>query len=371
MGVDLLFDVRHIRQSGIGTYIASQLPHVEQTLGDRGLSLAVLADPDRVPGVRDSTDVVLAEPVDAGMYSVPEQQVWSNALSRTRPRAIWLPHYPFPLASLRPGNVRTQVFTTIHDTLHLQPGSVTGQGRGHRIYARAMMGLDARRSRTIFAPSEATAANLLAAYPRARIVVTPIPLDEQWFAPVDPELSPVQGPYVLFVGNAKWHKNLLTLLKAFGSIAEFVPQNLVIAGGGESVKTLDERVDVLAAEHADRVRITGRMDFDSLRSLVAGADLLVMPSFHEGVGLPPLEAMASHTAVLASNIPSLRETCGTAAEYFDPHDDSALAGLLRTYCCDDDARADLAERGWGHVTKRQAGITLTVAAETICAELSG
>jgi glycosyltransferase involved in cell wall biosynthesis len=368
--VDLLFDARHIRQSGIGTYIASQLPHVEKTFADRGLSLAVLADGDKLANLRSSTEVVIAEPADAAMYSVREQQAWSNALSRIRPRAIWLPHYPFPLASFRPGNRRTLVFSTVHDTLHLQPGSVTGQGRGHRVYARTMMGLDARRCRTVFVPSEATATGLRAAYPYAPLMVAPIPLDDQWFAPADPELSPIQGRYILFVGNAKWHKNLPLLLKAYGSVASSIPQNLVIAGGGESVRTLDERIDLLAADHADRVRIAGRMEFDALRSLVAGADLLVMPSFHEGVGLPPLEAMASKTAVLASRIPSLQETCGDAAEYFNPHDATELADLLRTYGGDDDARAALAARGFAHVTQRQSQISLSATAEAICTELN-
>ena len=113
----------------------------------------------------------------------------------------------------------------------------------------------------------------------------------------------------------------------------------------------------------------GRLDFDALRSLIAGADLLVMPSLFEGAGLPPLEAMASHTAVLCSAIPVLRETCGDGADYFDPYDAQALASLLLRYCCDDDARAELAARGWSHVTQRQSQILFSAAPEKVCAEL--
>ena len=94
-----------------------------------------------------------------------------------------------------------------------------------------------------------------------------------------------------------------------------------------------------------------------------------MPSLHEGVGLPPLEAMASHTAVLASKIPALRETCGDGAEYFDPHDPRELADLIATYCSDDEGRAELAARGFAHVRERQSRISFTEASEAICTEL--
>ncbi len=94
-----------------------------------------------------------------------------------------------------------------------------------------------------------------------------------------------------------------------------------------------------------------------------------MPSLHEGAGLPPLEAMASRTAVLSSNIPALRETCGDGAEFFDPHDVDALAALLRTYGTDEAARDELAARGHTHVVERQTTIDPEAAAEAICADL--
>ena len=127
---------------------------------------------------------------------------------------------------------------------------------------------------------------------------------------------------------------------------------------------------VLAEEQGDRVQVMGRLDFEVLRSLVAGADLLVMPSLHEGAGLPPIEAMASHTAVLASDITALRETCGDGADYFNPYDRRALADLLRTYCLDDSARDGLAARGWAHVTTRQAGLSFQHAVEVVASELA-
>lgn len=368
--IDLLFDARHIHQSGIGTYIQTELPVLEKTLAEHRLSLGLLVDRDKVPPVHGSTAVVYAEPSNAAMYSAREQQVWMHVLKEVRPRALWIPHYPFPFAMLAPANRRTRLFVTIHDILHLQPRSVSGKSFAYRVYARTMITLDARRSAKIFTPSEATAKSLAEVQPKAQIVVTPIPVGEPWLSAPAAASSPIEGRYILFIGNTKWHKNLPVLFEAFREVAPSIPQDLVIAGAGESVRTFDDRVDEYAS-NSERVQTIGRVSFETLRSIVAGADLLVMPSLYEGAGLPPLEAMASHTAVVASSIPPLRETCGDGADYFDPHDHRALADLLRKYCCDDDARAGLAARGWRHVNTRQAQITQTTAAETICAELAG
>ncbi|WP_396925487.1 glycosyltransferase family 4 protein [Mycolicibacterium sp.] len=369
-GVDLLFDVRHINQSGIGTYIATELPYLQDTVAKYGLSLAVLANPESRPAVREITRVVIAEPADAAMYTMAEQKAWASALKATRPRAFWVPHYPYPLALLAPANRGVRGYVTVHDTLHIMPRRINDQPLPKRLYARVMLTLDARRSARIFTPSNSTAKTLLDARPSARVLVTPLGLDEIWFSPVDPTLSPVEPPYIVYVGNAKWHKNLTVLLEAFEHVMSAIPHKLVIAGGGEAVRTVDGRVDTLASKHPDRVIISGRLDFAALRALVAGADVLVMPSLHEGVGLPPLEAMASHTAVLASHIPALTETCGDGAEYFDPHDPRELAQLLRRYCSDGEVRAELAARGFAHVTARQSRISFAAASEAICSELA-
>lgn len=368
-GVDILFDVRHINQSGIGTYIATQLPYLEATAASCRLRLAVLVNPGMEPTLSDATRVIPASPAKAPMYSWAEQRAWSQALSVARPRSMWVPHYPYPLALLSPANSGTRCFATVHDTLHVMPRQVSGQSLPRRLYARTMLTLDARRCTTIFTPSHSTAQALREVSPAAPILVTPLGIDEIWFTPSDPELCPVTGRYVLYVGMPKWHKNLTVLLRAFERAMDSVPHTLVIAGGGEVMRAVDDRVDVLAAQHPGRVVMLGRLDFPALRSLVAGADLLVMPSLYEGVGLPPLEAMASHTAVLASSIPALIETCGDGAEYFDPHEPTELAELIRTYCCDDEARKVLEEKGFEHVRQRQSEIRFAAPAEAICGDL--
>lgn len=133
-------------------------------------------------------------------------------------------------------------------------------------------------------PSEATAATLTGIERSARILVTPIPVDEIWFEPTDPGLSPVTGPYVLYVGNTKRHKNLPLVLEAFSRLEGADVPTLVIAGGGASLRTADDRVRRLADAMGERVVVLGQLDFAVLRALVASAQLLVMPSLYEGRG---------------------------------------------------------------------------------------
>lgn len=372
--VDLLFDARHIRQSGIGTYLRTQLPHLEDVAARSGVALAVLGDEETLPELRPTTRVVLASPTLAPMYSVGEQQVWRRAFDEVRPRAVWLPHYPFPLARLSPVHRGMLTYVTVHDAIHVLPHRISGQSAARRLYARAMLSADARMCRRIFTPSEATATTLKTIVRSAATMVTPIPVDEVWFSPADPNLAPVSGPYLLYVGNTKRYKNLPLVLEVFSGLSQTIPHKLVIAGGGATLRTLDDRVRRLAEDDPERVVVMGQIPFGVLRALVASADLLIMPSLHEGAGLPPLEAMASGTGVLASSIPAIRETCGDGADFFDPHDRDGLAQLLKTYCASpgsEAARAELAARGRAHVVARQQRIRATAAAESICADLAG
>jgi glycosyltransferase involved in cell wall biosynthesis len=368
-GADLLFDVRHVEQSGIGTYIRTHLPVLEKSMNDRNLVLAVLADKATLPAVQQNTRVILADPANAPMYSLAEQRTWAKALRTVRPRAVWLPHYPYALALLGPRYRHVETFITVHDAIHLLEPAISDQSLPRRMYARTMLTLDALRCTRIFTPSQATADEVIDITPRAKVTVTPIPVDEVWFSPVDTTLSPAKPPYVLYVGNVKRHKNIGVLLDAFAAIAGDIPHTLVVAGGGASLRTQDRDVDRRVDALGERVQLTGRLEFDALRALVAGADLLIMPSLHEGAGLPPLEAMASRTAVLASAIPALRETCGDGAAYFDPRNHLELAGLIEKFCRDDDAREALAERGYAHVVKRQSEIVPTTTADVICTAL--
>ena len=155
--------------------------------------------------------------------------------------------------------------------------------------------------------------------------------------------SPVEGPYLLYVGTRQRYKNFDLLLRTYLRDREIHGSfKLVCFGGGEP--TAAERASVQAAGLADRVVWTAGDD-GLLARLYANAAVLVYPSFYEGFGLPPLEAMFQGCPVLASDIEAIREVSGDAALYFDPGDDEAFGSSLARISSDAGAAGSPSQRG--------------------------
>jgi glycosyltransferase involved in cell wall biosynthesis len=153
-------------------------------------------------------------------------------------------------------------------------------------------------------------------------------------------------PYIVFVGIAKPHKNLVGLLQAFAMIRDRVSHDLVIVGSRrDTLRTSDRRIEETSAVLNGRVRFTDHLELSALQQLVTGADILVQPSLYEGFGLPPLEAMAAGTPCLASKIDPLVEVCGDAVAYCDPRDPADIARRLMELLESQEARQQLRSRG--------------------------
>jgi glycosyltransferase involved in cell wall biosynthesis len=156
------------------------------------------------------------------------------------------------------------------------------------------------------------------------------------------------APYVLWVGSLEPRKNVGVLVEAFARWAALtdLPTRLVLAGPAGWVED-EDAVLAPARPLGDRVRTIGRVADPALRALYRGADVFAFPSRHEGFGIPVLEAMAQETAVLAADIPALREvTAGAgAARLLPPDDVDAWVDALDNLLHDDDERARLASAG--------------------------
>lgn len=136
--------------------------------------------------------------------------------------------------------------------------------------------------------------------------------------------------YFLTLGNLTRNKNLAVALRAMARLA---PGSTKLVAVGR----MDRGVFGTAGlpEPSDDVLLPGRLDDAEVAGLMQGARALIFPSIYEGFGIPPLEAFANDCPVLASTAPAVREVCGPAADYFEPHDDATLAGLMRTLLDDD------------------------------------
>ncbi|GAA2164308.1 glycosyltransferase family 1 protein [Pedococcus bigeumensis] len=135
-------------------------------------------------------------------------------------------------------------------------------------------------------------------------------------------------PFVLSVGRLNVRKNLARTIEAAGLSSSITPQRPLLVVGAAQGKADETSPAVERAVAEGTVRFLGHVSDDELAWLYRRADLFVFLSLDEGFGLPPIEARACGTRVLASDIPVLRETMGEDATYVDPTDVEAIAATM-------------------------------------------
>ena len=150
------------------------------------------------------------------------------------------------------------------------------------------------------------------------------------------------GKYILAVSSLDPRKNFEGIIAAFGTL-DIPGLNLVIAGSKDRIFA-DKKTERLIRNDG-RVIFSGFVDNCNLINLYRNAVMLVYPSFYEGFGLPPIEAMACGCPCVVSEAASMPEVCGDAALYCDPHDHKDIADKLRSLFFDSRLRNDLVARG--------------------------
>jgi glycosyltransferase involved in cell wall biosynthesis len=160
----------------------------------------------------------------------------------------------------------------------------------------------------------------------------------------------LRSPLVLGVGTLEPRKNHLGLIKAFHkatSAANKVarPAMLAIAGGsGWLYEQTQQTVADLKLEK--KVRFLGRVSDFELMLLYSLADVFVFPSFYEGFGVPPVEAMACGAPVITSNTSSLPEVVGDAALLVDPHNTGEIAKAMLRVLGSPQLQEELRQKGY-------------------------
>jgi glycosyltransferase involved in cell wall biosynthesis len=160
----------------------------------------------------------------------------------------------------------------------------------------------------------------------------------------------IDGKYILFTGTLSPRKNLVNVIRAFSDLTSLRDQNykLVVASKKDSrypapfqiVEQLKLKKDVL---------FIGYVSKEDLAALYAGAEVFVLPSFHESFGLPIVEAFACGVPVITSNLAALPEVAGNAALFIDPHNIAELKESMLRVVSDRAFRNTLIERGFSRV----------------------
>ncbi|RCS23328.1 glycosyltransferase [Phyllobacterium salinisoli] len=147
----------------------------------------------------------------------------------------------------------------------------------------------------------------------------------------------VEDKYILYTGGADWRKNIERLIGAYSKLSSSIrgQYKVVLAGRmpDGDVARLRHLAKTLRVPAGD-VIFTGFISDEVLRQLYSNCSLFVFPSWHEGLGLPILEAMRCGAPVIAANTSSMPEIVGLDEALFDPFDEKSIADKIQSALLD-------------------------------------
>jgi glycosyltransferase involved in cell wall biosynthesis len=339
-------DARKLHDFGIGTYIRNLLRQLGRL--DRQTEFVVLCRAEDREALALTGENFRPVVETAANYSIAEQVRIPLALRREGVTLFHAPHYVLPPL------VQCRSVVTIHDCIHLMFPQYL-PSRMALAYARTSISMAARRATRVLTVSETSKRDILrfVDVEPDRIDVIYNAYDERFgVEPAEEDIVRVRERYqlhdefVLYAGNVKPHKNLERLIDAFSLVRQRGLDHLkLILIGDDISKYAALRRAVHQHQLHKYVRFLGYLPQETLAVLYRLAGVFVFPSLYEGFGLPPLEAMASGTPVVTSNVSSLPEVAADAAVLVDPYDPVAIADAIERVLTDEGLRVDLRRRG--------------------------
>lgn len=153
------------------------------------------------------------------------------------------------------------------------------------------------------------------------------------------------APYLLYVGSRGGYKNFEGLIRAI-VCSKYLKENFsVICFGGGEFRAEEINLFNELGLNLEQIRQIGGGD-NVLAKLYEGADAFIYPSFYEGFGIPPLEAMSLGCPVICSDTSSLPEVVGDAGEYFDPANSESICCAIEKVLQSQGRRAELVQKGY-------------------------
>ncbi|MFA5787687.1 MAG: glycosyltransferase family 1 protein [Actinomycetota bacterium] len=332
--------LRQPHSGGVGTYVEALARNLPAFAGREDRIELIGA---RAPRGVDPLSALGLTVRDVGLPRPLMYEAWHRL---RRPAIPGSPDLIHATSLAVPPAEEARLVVTVHD-LAFARAPAWFPARGRRFHARGAR-LAAREARLVLVPSQAAAADvkLFMGVDADRVRVTPLGVRP---LPLPPDAEErrkrlgVQSPYVLWVGTREPRKNVPGLVRAFARAASAKWQ-LVLAGPPGWLEP-DITGEAERAGVGSRMLITGPVRSEDLAALYAGAGAFCLPSFHEGFGLPLLEAMAHGVPCLAADRASLPEVGGEAAIYADPEEEEVMADCLGRLLEDEDLRARLAAAG--------------------------
>ncbi len=344
---------------GLGRYVSELITHLEQI--DKKNEYVVFLRNDNWNQYTPQSPNFRKVRAEYQWYSWREQLLFPFFLRKHKLDLMHFTHFNVPLLYRRPFVV------TVHDLILLQFPTARASTLGPLIYKlkfwayRHVIGSALNRARGILTVSKTTRREINKHFPyteRKQIVVTygacapRFSRTDTSSAEQNQSAPKINGPFMLYVGNAYPHKNLERLIASFQLFKErgHAEWNLILVGAPDYFyDRLNEETERLNL--ADGVRFFGHATDDELSALYSQADFYVFPSLCEGFGLPPLEAMSNGLPVTASDTSCMPEILGEAATYFNAESTEDMAKAMKRLADDHDLRTKLIDRGYRRVKK--------------------
>ncbi|MBM3209163.1 glycosyltransferase family 4 protein [Candidatus Shapirobacteria bacterium] len=232
------------------------------------------------------------------------------------PDVFFCPAHEVPL-----GAIRSKIVTTIHDIAFVHVPEVYSQA--NRLRQAWAVRRAIRSADKILSVSQTTADDLSEHYhvSQDKMIVTRLGIRPEKFEVTEDQIYEVRrvyqlsdAPYLLTVGRVEKKKGIEFLIDVFEAYADKHAESdlrLVLAGKfGHGQEVIENRINKSPVK--DRILVLGFVPESHLAPLMNGAHAYMFPSTYEGFGIPALEAMASGTPVIASDVPALKEVCGEA-----------------------------------------------------------
>ncbi len=298
----LAIDCRMTNSGGIGSYLNALLPYLTKKN-----ECLLLGNKNELEKFKSEKTEILN--LEVKTFSLRELFAFpKEILKKINSCDIYYSPY-FNVPGRITGGIKIPVFTTIHDVVFLDvPGLASKSGTIIRkfFYKYAVF-----KSRKIFTVSEFSKERIIHNLKCKKNVVVTYNAVPGWFYEKDSEPTSIteKENSILFVGNIKKHKGLSVLVDAFKIAKEKgFDLTLKIVGNSENFRTADENIFKKISEAPkNSILFTGRISDKELKELYRKTKRLVQPSFYEGFGMPPLEAMSLGTKAIISDIPVFRE----------------------------------------------------------------